>query len=325
MNLPALLSRFKESFGNISTLVTTVLTIAGGIYAYQSYNAGLPNLIIEADSLNLQAPVKPIEIHTQLVNIENKYGRVTADKINEMKKLSEELSYYDHDKIEKLLTQVYANIDVFQRTINPWNAQQIQYLYAGKIQWPDGTVFDIMQDPKAEKLFPVDYLEVRTNPTTISTAVQNRLKEKAFSLYKPFGENQEFRLEVADQLRVVRSQLEALKNFNNYSVEVNLTIINKSTTPNFLTSLHKLKMKNAKGAVVLALRVTQSELRKVEAKGIIRLKAQSKIFSQSEAMSSSSNSNLLINLFKTGCTYEVLLTDIDQNPWLFKTTLAKSN
>ncbi|HLZ17783.1 MAG TPA: hypothetical protein VKQ08_12115 [Cyclobacteriaceae bacterium] len=314
MSITALIKTLKLPFSSLAGVITTLFTMAGGIYALQSYRDGLPCVIVEADSLSLRASIDLNEVYADLVKIENTYGRVTADKINDMKKIAAHLTYYEHDSIEKLLTMVYKNIDNFQTYIPEWRANQIFYLPDGKIMWPDSTTFDIAKNPKADKLFPDQFAIVRRDPVHVSEHIKTKIKEQAFTLYQPFGKNNNVRLDVADALRVVRSKLEQLKDVGNYFVEVQFTLINESTTPNFLASTQTVKLKS-KTPMELELRMLNTEQRKLEGKGISRVKARSRFFSEAD---SSLNRKMMFDFFRRHGGYSMHVSDLDKNKWLGK-------
>lgn len=318
MTTTGLIKALKLPFSSLAGALTTIITIAGGIYGFQSYREGLPSVIVEADSLSLRASVDLKEVYNDLVEIENKYGRVTADKVNDMKKLAAHLTYYEHDSIEALLAMVYQNIDNFQTYIAEWNAAQVFYLPDGKVMWPDGTSFDIAKNPKADKLFPEYFTMVRLDPGHVPEKIKTKIREQAFTLYQPFGKNYGTRLDVADALRVVRSKLEQLKDVGNYFVEAQFTLINESTTPNFLTSTQTVRLKS-QTPIELELRMTRAEQRKLDGKCISQVKARSRYFSELSSL----DPTVMFNFFRKKGAYSVHVSDLTKNKWPKKELLAK--
>lgn len=314
---------FKDKLSVLSTTITTIVALFGGVYGFRSCQSSQPNLIVEVDSVQLKCSLKTSEIYNDLVKIEEQHGIVTADKINQIKDLARKTDYYDRAQVEYLLTMVYFKIDSFQRKIKGnWDTTDIHYFPAGFIRWPDQTKYDILNDPKSEKLFPKSAALVKDNPEKLSKEVIKEVQRQAYGLYRPFGaEGNAQRLIVANELRAVRSKLEIIKNPANYCWEVTVTVINKSTSINLIQSFQKLFIGKGKNSASFSLRLLNSEQRKLEGWGIYKMVYRSKFLSEMEGV----NADQTFELFRDGFNYTLQIPDIDNNTWPATGKLALKN
>lgn len=244
---------------HFAALVTFSLAVFGGYAGYMSYFLDQPNLIVHIDSYELKGFSDLRKIPEKLSLIEQNYGEVTAGKIIELKAKSAALKKFDSVNVDNVLKDVYKAIAEFQQPIAEWTWDKITYQY-GIITWPDSTPgstqgdtqFDLIRDSHAEYIFADEYLQVRKNPETPGADIINRIKKKAFYLYKPFdeakgdrrelGDKQEKREGVAKGLREVKHILEESQDKLNYFLELNVKVINKSRQQNLVWEQGYLKI-----------------------------------------------------------------------------------